>query len=252
MALMPQGLVRIQQSRQSHFVTFSCYRREAWLADEGICRAFLDSLECVRSTRGLRADGYVRMPEHVHLLLSEPERGLLCGALQALKISLVRRPAGGRTLCSAAITIAMLSHHAEFVEQRCAHIHRNPLVRGLCAQPEEWPLEQLPSLPDRPAGRGRDRVRVEPPCGAPDDEPNPMKLAARVQLPHLPNAGRYGAPSTWRHFRCGPPAFLHSILNIRSPFWFSLQTSTYIQWSCNAIGAGIACDKSQRWRRCSS
>jgi putative transposase len=31
--------------------------------------------------------GYVVMPEHVHLLLSEPERGLLADAICYLKLS---------------------------------------------------------------------------------------------------------------------------------------------------------------------
>jgi len=175
MASMPQGLVRIQQSRQSHFVTISCYRREARLADEGICRAFLDSLKCVRSTRGLRVDGYVRMPEHVHLLLSEPERGLLCGALQALKISVVRRT-GGRRLWQRRYYDRNVSHHAEFVE-KLRYIHRNPVKRGLCAQPEEWPWSSFHHYLTAEPGV----VEIESEWTAmrrAGREPNPMKLAA--------------------------------------------------------------------------
>jgi putative transposase len=75
---MPQGLIRIQQSKQSHFVTFSCFRREPRLMEESTCRAFLYSLERVRRTRGIRLYGYVLMPEHVHVLMSEP--GTACCA----------------------------------------------------------------------------------------------------------------------------------------------------------------------------
>jgi len=77
---MPQGLVRIQQSKQSHFVRFSCSRREARLTGKSSCQAFRESLERVRRTRGIRLYGYVRMPEHVHLRMSEPEHGARCGA----------------------------------------------------------------------------------------------------------------------------------------------------------------------------
>jgi len=80
----PQGLIGIQHSKQSHFVTFSCYRREARLTEKSTCHTVLHSLERVRRTRGIRLYGYVPMPEHVHMLMSEPERGALCGALQAL------------------------------------------------------------------------------------------------------------------------------------------------------------------------
>jgi len=40
--------------------------------------------------------GYVIMPEHVHLLVSEPERATLAAALQALKQSVSRRLIGRR------------------------------------------------------------------------------------------------------------------------------------------------------------
>lgn len=134
---MPRGLVRIQQSRQTHFVTFSCYRREVRLNGDAICRAFLNSLERVRCERGLRIYGYVLMPEHVHLLLSEPDHGLLCAALLALKVSVARRTGGGR-LWQSRYYDRNVSDHEEFVE-KLRYIHRNPVKRGLCAQPEEWP-----------------------------------------------------------------------------------------------------------------
>ena len=35
--------------------------------------------------------GYVVMPEHVHLLVSEPQRATLSTAIQALKLGIVRR-----------------------------------------------------------------------------------------------------------------------------------------------------------------
>jgi putative transposase len=134
---MPQDLIRIQQSKQSHFVTFSCYGREARLTEESTCQAFLDSLERVRRRRGIRLYGYVLMPEHVHLLMSEPEHGLLCGALQALKISVARR-AGGGTMWQRRYYDRNVCDHEEFVE-KLRYIHRNPVARGLCARPQEWP-----------------------------------------------------------------------------------------------------------------
>jgi hypothetical protein len=44
---MPSGLRRFQQSRQLHFITFSCYRRQAELAPPGACNVFENSLEHV-------------------------------------------------------------------------------------------------------------------------------------------------------------------------------------------------------------
>ena len=46
---------------------------------------FEQTLERMRRWYGLCIVGYVVMPEHVHLLLSEPERSSLAVALQMLK-----------------------------------------------------------------------------------------------------------------------------------------------------------------------
>src|SRR5258708_24675622 len=71
---MPWGLRRFQQSGQSHFVTFCCYHRRRLLTTDASRRIFESALERVRRGFGLQVYGYVVMPEHVHLLLSEPQR----------------------------------------------------------------------------------------------------------------------------------------------------------------------------------
>jgi putative transposase len=172
---MPQGLVRFQQSEQSHFVTFSCFLREARLTNPNVCHAFLQSLERVRRLRGLRVYGYVLMPEHVHLLLSETERGLLCGAMQALKVGVTRRAGGGR-LWQSRYYDRNVSDHPEFVEKLC-YIHRNPVKRGLCARPEDWPWSSFRHYLAAEVGV----VEIESEWTAmrrAGREPNPMKLFA--------------------------------------------------------------------------
>ena len=82
---MPWGLRRFQQARCLHFITFSCYRRAPLVATPQAGRIFEQTLERVRQWYGLYVTGYVIMPEHVHLLVSEPERGRLSVALQMLK-----------------------------------------------------------------------------------------------------------------------------------------------------------------------
>ena len=52
---------------------------------------FESSLERVRQDYRLLVYGYVVMPEHVHLLVSEPERDTLARAMQSLKQSVARR-----------------------------------------------------------------------------------------------------------------------------------------------------------------
>src|ERR1700756_5149482 len=69
---MPWGLRRFHQSGQSHFVTFCCYHRRRLLDTDESCRIFESALERVRRSYRVYVYGYVVMPEHVHLLLSEP------------------------------------------------------------------------------------------------------------------------------------------------------------------------------------
>jgi hypothetical protein len=65
--------VRYQHQRCLHFITFSCYRRMQLLASAQARDVFERELARVRKWYGLCVVGYVVMPEHVHLLVSEPE-----------------------------------------------------------------------------------------------------------------------------------------------------------------------------------
>src|SRR5580704_105508 len=71
---MPWGLVRYHHTGQSHFITFCCYHRRALFISDPSRRVFESALERVRRSFRLRVYGYVVMPEHIHLLVSEPER----------------------------------------------------------------------------------------------------------------------------------------------------------------------------------
>lgn len=69
---MPWGLTRYHHTGQSHFVTFCCYHRRSLFTSDASRRVFESALE--RRSFALRVYGYVVMPEHIHLLVSEPER----------------------------------------------------------------------------------------------------------------------------------------------------------------------------------
>ena len=63
---------RFHASGQSHFLTFSCYQRDRKFASPDIYNLFVECLERMRLRFEMRIYGYVVMPEHVHLLVSEP------------------------------------------------------------------------------------------------------------------------------------------------------------------------------------
>ena len=87
---MPRVLHRFYGTGDLHFVTFSCYQRQPLLDSAPRRDLFLHILERVRRRYRLIVLGYVVMPEHVHLLLSEPQRATLSTAIQALKLGFVR------------------------------------------------------------------------------------------------------------------------------------------------------------------
>jgi putative transposase len=82
---MPWGLNRFHASGQTHFVTFCCYHRRPLLNTPIPRQVFETALERVRRSFELCVYGYVVMPEHVHLLLSEPRRHTLADAIKSFK-----------------------------------------------------------------------------------------------------------------------------------------------------------------------
>jgi len=152
-----------------HFVTFSCYQRQPLLSNANRADLLLWALERVRRRYRLVVLGYVVMPEHVHLLVTEPQRATLSTAIQALKLGFVRSlegsgPAIPRSRKSgetwgtpfSATTVSSpdtpaVPHRfwqARYYDfnvwterkriEKLRYIHRNPVTRGLVAAPEQW------------------------------------------------------------------------------------------------------------------
>jgi putative transposase len=68
---MPTNLHRIYGQGDYHFITFSCFERRDLLASPTTRDLFVAELDSVRNQLGFRLSGYVVMPNHVHLLISE-------------------------------------------------------------------------------------------------------------------------------------------------------------------------------------
>src|ERR1700757_432564 len=131
---MPWGLHRFQEARCLHFITFSCHHRDPFLSDPQSRTVFEQTLERVRRWYGFYVTGYVVMPEHVHLLLSEPERGKLPTVLQMLK-----QITANRLMSYALAGIFWQARYYDFNVwserkrvEKLRYIHRNPVKRGLC------------------------------------------------------------------------------------------------------------------------
>ena len=79
------------------------------------------------------------MPEHVHLLLSEPERGNLAVVLQMLKQIVSQK------LNEHATTSFWQPRYYDFnvwreskLTEKLDYMHQNPVQRGLVTRPEDW------------------------------------------------------------------------------------------------------------------
>jgi putative transposase len=177
--------MRYHHSRQSHFVTFCCYRRRLLLTSNESRRIFEAGLERVRQKFKLQVHAYVVMPEHVHLLLSEPQwstpgtaplkpkHGLngppmlaetepktLADALKSLKQGVSRRLIGDAGhFWQKRYYDLNIRDYPQFVE-KVRYIHRNPVKAGLCERPEDWEWSSFSPLRNRCGRTRRDRVRM--------------------------------------------------------------------------------------------
>jgi putative transposase len=136
---MPWALNRLQNSGDLHFITFSCRHRAPLLGSPQSRSIFQDALEAMRTRSGAEIYGYVVMPEHVHLLLNEPEHQALASAIQGLKqatthyISTTKGP-----LWEPRYYDFNVYSDRKRIE-KLKYIHRNPVRRGLVSLPDQWP-----------------------------------------------------------------------------------------------------------------
>jgi putative transposase len=153
---MPARLHRAYGTGYLHFITFSCYQRRPLLGAPQCRDLFLRILEETRSRYGFVVVGYVVMPEHVHLLLSEPERSNHSIGLQVLKQRFARELLGrlrrravfpdgslwrtvlerGHVWQRRFYDFVVWNRHKRV--QKLHYIHQNPVRRGLVAAPDEW------------------------------------------------------------------------------------------------------------------
>jgi len=153
---MPRRLHRYYGSGYAHFITTSCYERRSWLGNSHNRDLFLKLLEQVRRRYRFVVIGYVVMPEHVHLLIGEPERANPSAVMQAVKQGFARRllrrlrTRSDERQCSLWSRDADETHvwqrrFYDFVVwserkriEKLLYMHHNPVKRGLVLQPEQW------------------------------------------------------------------------------------------------------------------
>ena len=141
-----------------HFVTFSCYRRRPNLGTRRARDHFVRILDELRCRHDFKLIGYVVMPEHVHLLMSEPKKSTPSKVLQVLKQKVSRAlRAEGKKCVPGQLSLKFPREAAEpaafwqrrfydfnvysrkKVREKLEYMHANPVQRKLVVHPREWP-----------------------------------------------------------------------------------------------------------------
>ena len=154
---MPKNLKRYYGERHLHFITCSCYRRLPLLRSIRAKNAFAKVLGEVRERYCFALAGYIVMPEHIHLLISEPDRGTPSTVMQVLKQRVSLQMRHRRKTPTAQLQLRWdradhaLAHfwqlrfhdfnvwsHKKRIE-KLQYMHMNPVKRGLVVHPKDWP-----------------------------------------------------------------------------------------------------------------
>jgi putative transposase len=151
---MPAGLHRTYGAHHLHFITCSCYHRMPKLRTARSRDRFLLLLEHTRQCYRFVVVGYVVMPEHFHLLMSEPEVGTPSTVMQVLKQRTAhtllpqRKRSDPRQQTLFPATPRLPFWQARFYDfnvwttkkrvVKLRYMHRNPVKRGLVDSPEQW------------------------------------------------------------------------------------------------------------------
>ena len=149
---MPQGLKRYYGQEHLHFLTCSCYHRQPWLATAQRRDLFLEILEHARQRYGFVVVGYEVMPEHIHLLISEPRQGTPSTVMQVVKQrfarNVLRRKRRNRAQAELWPELAERVWQRRYYDfnvwsarkriEKLRYMHRNPVREGLVQEPEQW------------------------------------------------------------------------------------------------------------------
>lgn len=156
---MTFGLRRYYGRHHLHFITTSCYHRLPKLDSSEKRDLFLDILEQARQRFRFVVIGYVVMPEHVHLLISETGLVNPSVVMKWVKFRVsrtvipsahtsdsIRRSRSESSRSDVWGTQHFWQHRFYdfnvFTEHKRAeklhYMHMNPVERGLVKRPEDW------------------------------------------------------------------------------------------------------------------
>ncbi len=134
---MPTRLRRYQQSGDLHAINFNCFRKRSILDTAEARDTFLKILEETRQKYQFDVIGYVVMPTHVHLLVSEPQDHKLSTAIQVIKQRFSRTRIEQEVWEARYYDFNVYSERK--IREKLNYMHHNPLTAGIARTPADWP-----------------------------------------------------------------------------------------------------------------
>jgi putative transposase len=154
---MPKNLKRYTGRNDLHFITFCCYHRKRLLDSVKSRNLVIRVLAEVRAKYGFALVGYVIMPEHVHLLISESSAVPPAKIIQVFKQRVSRRMRGKKRAIKNQLTLRFPQPHSEVrrfwqrryydfniysrkkLWEKLEYMHANPVEERLVQHPRDWP-----------------------------------------------------------------------------------------------------------------
>jgi putative transposase len=151
---MPKNLQRWVGRGDLHFITFACYQRRPLLASTRARNLAVQILGEVRTRYRFALLGYVVLPEHVHVLISEDS--LPAKVLQVFKQRVSRRMRGKRRVRAGQQPLRFPEEtelrrfwqrrYYDFnvysenkLREKLDYMHMNPVREKLVSHPRDWP-----------------------------------------------------------------------------------------------------------------
>jgi putative transposase len=135
---MPLGLERRHNLGHLHFITFSCHHRLPYLETTKPKEILQQVIERTRTTHDFLLYAYVLMPEHLHLLLSEPKNHSLSSTIRVIKGESSKLLKGKRNHFWQPRYYDFNVFTTRKFKEKIQYIHRNPVTRGLVLKPEDY------------------------------------------------------------------------------------------------------------------
>ncbi len=162
MSLHRKTCKAINEPGHAHALTFSCFRRQPFLSRDRSRTWTIEAIGRAAEIHRFHIWAYVLMPEHVHLLVCPIESEYdTSDFLRSLKKSVANKAVKYVRKHAPAFLDRMLDQQPNgadayrfwqrargydrniweprYVHQMIDYIHANPVRRGLCERPEDWP-----------------------------------------------------------------------------------------------------------------